>query len=177
MIGSSLFDQISSCRIVFDNYRFNHDRRDYGAGNHYNRDRDHGPGSSYHHDSNYRNDRQDYRDRNQDFHHRSEYGQFGHRDYGSSGYNRQSHERYVILFLLHVLVIWVEMEILHCWNGSFTRVNKSVLYEWNWKFYMSGNGSFTQVEMEVLHEWKLTFYVGGNGRFTWVEMEVLHRCK
>ena len=75
-------------------HRFNNDRRDYGTGNHYNRDRDHGQGSSYHHDSNYRNDRQDYRDRNQDFHPRSEYGQFGHRDYGSSGYNRQSHESY-----------------------------------------------------------------------------------
>lgn len=70
-------------------HRFNHDRRDYGGNNHYSRD--HGPGTSYHHDSNYRNERGDYRS---DFHHRSEYGQFGHRDYGSSGFNRQSHDSY-----------------------------------------------------------------------------------
>lgn len=73
-------------KFADSHHRFNHERREYGAGNHYSRD--HAPGTSYHHD------RPDYRDRNQDFHHRSEYGQFGHRDYEYSGFNRPSHESY-----------------------------------------------------------------------------------
>ncbi|XP_076103177.1 chromodomain-helicase-DNA-binding protein 1-like isoform X1 [Mytilus galloprovincialis] len=73
-------------------HRFNHDRREYGAGNHYSRE--HRPGPSFDHDPNYRNNHPEYRERGQDFHHRSDYGQFGHRDYGGSGYNRSSHDSY-----------------------------------------------------------------------------------
>ena len=70
---------LEKTNICVPSNRFNNDRRDYSSSHAYHRDRgDHSSSYHSHHDhhGNYRSDHRGDR--------RPDYGQYGHRDYGSS---------------------------------------------------------------------------------------------